>query len=137
MNKKIIFTNGCFDIIHLGHLQLLNFCKKLKGKVIVGINSDKSVKHLKGNNRPINKEKYRKNFLEELNVVDKVVIFNELTPINLIKKIKPNIIVKGNDYKKKDVVGYHEIKKWNGEVIIFKKKNKNSTSKILKKFKKE
>jgi len=133
MNKKIIFTNGCFDIIHLGHLQLLNFCKKLKGKVIVGINSDKSVKHLKGNNRPINKEKYRKNFLEELNVVDKVVIFNELTPINLIKKIKPNIIVKGNDYKKKDVVGYHEIKKWNGEVIIFKKKNKNSTSKILKK----
>ncbi len=102
MNKKIIFTNGCFDIIHLGHLQLLNFCKKLKGKVIVGINSDKSVKHLKGNNRPINKEKYRKNFLEELNVVDKVVIFNELTSINLIKKIKPNIIVKGNDYKKKD-----------------------------------
>lgn len=137
MNKKIIFTNGCFDIIHLGHLQLLNFCKKFKGKIIVGINSDKSVKRLKGIDRPINKEKYRKKFLEELNIAYKVIIFKELTPINLIKKIKPNIIVKGNDYKIKNVVGYNEIKKWNGKVVIFKKRNKNSTSKILKKISKK
>jgi rfaE bifunctional protein nucleotidyltransferase chain/domain len=132
MNKRYIFTNGCFDVIHLGHLQLLNFCRKFKGNFVIGINSDSSIKTLKGNNRPINNQKYRKKFLEELNIADKVIIFNEQTPINLIKKIKPKIIIKANDYKKETVVGYKEIKEWKGKVIIFKKKNAHSTSKILK-----
>ena len=123
MNRNTVFTNGCFDIIHLGHLQLLNFCKKFGGKLIIGINSDKSIRSIKGKNRPINNQKYRKTFLEELNIADKIIIFNEDTPLNLIKKIKPNIIIKGDDYKKKNIVGIDVIKKWNGKAIIFKKKN--------------
>ena len=122
MSKNIIFTNGCFDIVHLGHLQLLNFCKKFKGKLIVGINSDRSIKLIKGKNRPVNNQKYRKNFLEQLNIADKVIIFNEKTPLKLIKKVKPNIIVKGDDYKKKNVIGGEVIKQWAGKVVIFKKK---------------
>ena len=132
MNRNTVFTNGCFDIMHLGHLQLLNFCKKFGGKLIIGINSDKSIRLIKGKNRPINNQKYRKTFLEELNIADKIIIFNEDTPLNLIKKIKPNIIIKGDDYKKKNIVGIDVIKKWNGKAIIFKKKNMFSTTKILK-----
>ena len=105
--KKIIFTNGCFDILHAGHVNLIKSIKK-KFKddyLVIGLNSDRSVKKIKGENKPINSQKNRKLILESLKYVDKVIIFNELTPLNLIKKIKPDIIVKGADYKKKDIVG--------------------------------
>ena len=102
--KKLIFTNGCFDILHRGHVSLLQYCKTL-GDVIVGLNSDKSVKRIKGSERPINNENDRKFMLESLSCVDKVIIFNENTPYELIKKIKPNIIVKGGDYSVESVVG--------------------------------
>ena len=95
--KKIIFTNGCFDILHAGHVNLIKSIKK-KFKddyLVIGLNSDRSVKKIKGENKPINSQKNRKLILESLKYVDKVIIFNELTPLNLIKKIKPDIIVKG------------------------------------------
>ncbi len=110
---KQIFTNGCFDVLHKGHVELLKFCKSL-GYVTVGLNSDVSVAGLKGAGRPINSEEDRKFILQSLRYVDQVIIFNESTPLRLIQDLKPDIVVKGGDYAKADVVG-------NGiaEVIIF------------------
>lgn len=103
--SKVIFTNGCFDILHRGHIELLKYCYSLGDIVIVGLNSDDSVKSLKGINRPINSQKDRKIILESIKYVHQVIVFNENTPYNLIKEIKPDIIVKGGDYKARDVVG--------------------------------
>ena len=102
---SIVFTNGCFDVLHRGHLDLLKYCKSFGDTVIVGLNSDKSVRRLKGIKRPINNQSDRKYFLESLRFVDKVIVFNEDTPYNLIKKIKPKLIVKGGDYNPEDVIG--------------------------------
>lgn len=102
---KIIFTNGCFDIVHIGHINLLNFAKERGDRLIVGINSDSSIKRLKGEKRPINNQTDRKYFLENIKAVDEVHIFFEDTPYNLIKSIMPDIIVKGSDYNPSDVVG--------------------------------
>ena len=102
---SVIFTNGCFDILHKGHLNLLEYCRSIGDIVIVGINSDESVKKIKGENRPINSQEDRKYFLESLRFVDKVIVFEEETPYNLIKDLKPDIIVKGGDYLPEDVVG--------------------------------
>ena len=124
---SVIFTNGCFDIVHRGHLELLSFCKSLGGKVIVGINSDSSVKRLKGKNRPINSEKDRAFLLENLRTVDEVIIFNEDTPERLIKSIKPDIIVKGGDYDKSQVVG-----KKISKVVIFEYVKGYSTTEKIK-----
>ena len=101
---KRIFTNGCFDVLHRGHLELLKYCKNL-GHVVVGLNSDSSIKKIKGADRPFFSQEDRKFMLEACRYVDEVVIFEEETPYNLIKKIKPDIIVKGGDYIAKDVVG--------------------------------
>jgi D-beta-D-heptose 7-phosphate kinase/D-beta-D-heptose 1-phosphate adenosyltransferase len=101
---KKVFTNGCFDILHRGHVELLKFCKSL-GCVTVGLNSDISVRQLKGELRPVYNQQDRKFLLESLKYVDEVVLFDELTPYNLIKKQKPDIIVKGGDYAIEDVVG--------------------------------
>jgi len=102
--KKLIFTNGCFDVIHLGHVRLLEFCSSL-GHVIVGINSDASVRRLKGESRPVNSAATRREILLSLRYVDEVEVFHEDTPYELIKKLKPDIVVKGGDYKAEDVVG--------------------------------
>lgn len=123
---SIVFTNGCFDIIHRGHVELLEFCSTIGSKVIVGLNSDKSVKRLKGESRPIFSQEDRKKILESLKFVDKVVIFEEDTPYSVIKSLKPDIIVKGGDYSKEDVVG-HDICK----VIIFKYVDGYSTTKAI------
>ena len=101
----IVFTNGCFDILHRGHLDLLKYCKGENNRVIVGLNSDASVKKIKGLNRPINNQQDRKYLLESLRFVDEVYIFDEETPYNLIKRLSPDIIVKGGDYKEEQVVG--------------------------------
>ena len=103
--NKIVFTNGCFDVIHRGHVELLKYCKSLGNIVYVGLNSDQSVKRLKGSARPYNLEKDRQFILESIKFVDNVYIFDEDTPYELIKKLKPDIIVKGGDYDAKDVVG--------------------------------
>jgi D-beta-D-heptose 7-phosphate kinase / D-beta-D-heptose 1-phosphate adenosyltransferase len=104
-NRKIVFTNGCFDIIHLGHIKYLETAKSLGDILILGLNSDNSVTSLKGDERPITRQDDRAYILAALEAVDYVVIFEEDTPYNLIKKIKPNILVKGSDYKGKAVVG--------------------------------
>ena len=124
---KIIFTNGCFDILHVGHIKLLEFAKSLGDILIVGLNSDSSVKRLKGTKRPINRQEDRKIVLENLKSVDRVIIFEEDTPLNLITDIKPNIIVKGGDYIAENVVG-HEF----CDVIIFNYINGYSTTKTIK-----
>ena len=123
---KVIFTNGCFDIIHRGHLELLKYCRSIGDKVIIGINSDKSVKRIKGNNRPINTEEDRKFLLESLVFIDQVFIFDEDTPYNLINRIRPDIIVKGSDYSPEDVVGKDICK-----VLIFEKVDDYSTTKTI------
>lgn len=124
---KTVFTNGCFDILHRGHLELLWFCRSLGDLVVVGINSDNSVRNLKGESRPINKAQDRKFFLESLSCVDEVIVFDEETPLELIKNVKPDIIVKGGDYSVEDVVGHNLAK-----VIIFDTVNGYSTTNIIK-----
>ncbi len=98
IKEKIIFANGIFDIVHKGHIDLLRFSKSLGGKLIIGLNSDKSTRALKGPERPINSEMDRKAFLENLGLVDEVIIFDELTTEEIIEKIQPDIVVKGNEW---------------------------------------
>jgi rfaE bifunctional protein nucleotidyltransferase chain/domain len=102
---KIVFTNGCFDVLHRGHVELLQYCKSIGYRVLVGLNSDKSVKRLKGDSRPFFSEADRKFVLESLGCVDEVIIFDEDTPIDVISRINPDVIVKGGDYNIEDVVG--------------------------------
>jgi D-beta-D-heptose 7-phosphate kinase/D-beta-D-heptose 1-phosphate adenosyltransferase len=102
---SVVFTNGCFDVLHRGHVELLKFCSQIGTSVVVGLNSDESVKINKGPKRPFNSVNDRKFILESLVFVDKVIVFEEETPYNLINKIKPDIIVKGGDYTPEEVVG--------------------------------
>ena len=126
---KIIFTNGCFDIIHSAHVKLLQFSKE-KGKIlIVGINSDESVKKLKGNARPINNISERCELLKNLKIIDYIIIFNDITPLNIIKLLKPNVIIKGGDYNKEEIVG----KEYTDEVLIFNYINGISSTNIINK----
>ena len=124
--SKVVFTNGCFDILHRGHFELLKYCRSLGTIVIVGLNDDKSVKELKGETRPFFSEQDRKFALECCRYVDHVILFEEETPYNLIKKLKPDIIVKGGDYKIEDVVG-NDL----AEVRIFNFIEGFSTTKVL------
>ncbi|EAL5903406.1 bifunctional heptose 7-phosphate kinase/heptose 1-phosphate adenyltransferase [Campylobacter lari] len=110
-NQKVVFTNGCFDIMHYGHIKYLEKAKKLGDILVVGLNSDESVKRLKGNSRPINLEFQRACMLASMYFVDYVVIFNEDTPYELIEFLKPDVLVKGADYKGKEVVGLNLVKK--------------------------
>ena len=132
-SKKIIFSNGCFDLLHIGHNDLLAKARSLGDVLIVGLNSDVSIKALKGDKRPIQNQKVRFNNLLKLNSVDLIIIFEEETPLKLIKKIQPNIIVKGQDYKLKHVVGYNTIKGWGGEVVLVPLTKGYSTTSIIKK----
>ena len=102
---EVVFTNGCFDILHRGHIELLKYSSSL-GRVVVGLNSDASVKSLKGSSRPFNSEADRKAVLESIRYVSEVVIFNEETPLRLIERIQPRYIVKGGDYLPENVVGH-------------------------------
>ena len=104
-NHKIVFTNGCFDVLHFGHVQYLMEAKKLGDLLVVGLNSDASVRRLKGESRPINGEKERAFVLAALAFVDYVVVFEEDTPKELIEVVKPNVLVKGGDYKIENIVG--------------------------------
>ncbi len=130
-NKKIVFTNGCFDILHIGHVKYLEEAKKLGDVLIVGLNSDESVKRLKGDSRPINTQFDRAYLLASLEAVDYVVIFNEDTPYELIKIVKPDILVKGGDYRGKEVVGSDIAK----EVRLIDFVEGKSTTNIIKKIK--
>ncbi len=128
-NKKIVFTNGCFDILHIGHVKYLEKAKKLGDVLIVGLNADESVRRLKGDDRPVNSEYDRAYLLAALEAVDYVVIFKEDTPYELIKVIQPDILVKGADYKDKEIVGSDIAK----EVKLIEFIEGKSTSKIIEK----
>jgi D-beta-D-heptose 7-phosphate kinase/D-beta-D-heptose 1-phosphate adenosyltransferase len=128
VEQKIIFTNGCFDILHRGHIEYLESSKKLGTKLVIGLNSDESVKRLKGESRPINNQEDRQRALQSLRFVDEVVIFDEDTPYNLIKQINPDIITKGGDYKPKDVIG-NDV----ADVVILPYKENYSTTNIVSK----
>jgi D-glycero-beta-D-manno-heptose 1-phosphate adenylyltransferase len=115
--KKIVFTNGCFDILHRGHVTYLAEARKLGDLLVVGLNSDASVKRLKGNDRPINNEEDRLYVLSQLKSVDFVEIFSEDTPLNLILKIGPQVLVKGGDWKIDQIVGGKEVLANGGDVF--------------------
>lgn len=113
---KTVFTNGCFDIIHPGHIELLKTARSFGDRLVVGINSDSSVRSIKGSSRPVNTESDRKAVLEALEPVDEVIIFEQLTPADLIKDIKPDVLVKGGDWDESEIVGADTVRSYGGEV---------------------
>ncbi|MCB9772568.1 MAG: D-glycero-beta-D-manno-heptose 1-phosphate adenylyltransferase [Candidatus Omnitrophica bacterium] len=133
--KKIAFTNGCFDILHFGHVSYLETAKKTNRVLVVGLNSDVSVKRLKGRGRPVNSELNRAGVLAGLAAVDYVVIFTQDTPANLIATLKPDILIKGADWEGKEIVGADIVRKNGGKVELIKYLNGLSTSNIVKKIK--
>ena len=133
--ETVVFTNGCFDILHPGHIDLLNRAKALGTKLIVGINSDESVKAIKGAERPFIGQKERKDVLLGLKAVDGVVIFDELTPENIIREIKPNVLVKGGDWSENEIIGSDFVKQNGGKVFSLPLKDDYSSSKIVEKIK--
>lgn len=131
--KTIGFTNGCFDILHSGHVSYLNEAKKNVDFLILGLNTDRSIKKIKGSSRPIVDQKNRAQVLSGLSSVDAIVFFNENTPIKLIKTIQPHFLIKGNDYKVEEVVGHKEVKKWSGKVMLIDLIPGQSSTNIIKK----
>ena len=116
--KKVVFTNGCFDILHRGHIEVLARTADLGNRLIVGLNSDKSIQALKGENRPIENEDSRAILLASLSFVDAVVLFSEETPLNLISILKPDVLTKGGDYKISTIVGHEVVQENGGQVIL-------------------
>lgn len=131
--KKIVFTNGCFDILHRGHVTYLTEAKKLGDLLVVGLNSDASVKRLKGPERPINNEKDRQYVLSQLKAVDFVEIFTEDTPLNLILTVKPGVLVKGGDWKIEQIVGGKEVQAAGGQVFSLNFVDGYSTTSLIEK----
>lgn len=131
----VVFTNGCFDIIHPGHIELLRQARELGTKLIVGINSDSSVRAIKGMQRPFFSQNDRSKILESLRFVDEVKIFDELTPEKLIKRIKPNVLVKGGDWGKNEIIGANFVEQMGGKVVSIPLSNGYSSSKIVEKIK--
>lgn len=131
--KKIVFTNGCFDIIHAGHITYLKVAKDLGDVLIIGLNTDDSVTRLKGPGRPVNNENDRAMILDSLRFVDYVVLFDEDTPYNLINEIKPDILVKGGDYTFETIVGADIVTQNGGKVITIPLVEGKSSSGLLEK----
>ena len=127
--KNVVFTNGCFDILHTAHIQLLQFSKKQGDVLVVGLNSDDSIKRLKGTTRPINNIDERAKMLSLFDFIDYIIIFREDTPLSIIQLLKPNILIKGSDYKKEDIIG----KEFANEIILFDFIKNKSTSLIINK----
>ena len=136
-NLKVVFTNGCFDLLHAGHISLLNKAAKYGDILVVALNSNESVRRLKGKDRPIESESKRKAALINTNLVSEVYIFDQDTPIRLIELIKPKIIVKGGDYRIREIVGNKLIKNWDGEIKIIPLVRGYSTTKKIKKLKRQ
>ncbi|WP_428897426.1 D-beta-D-heptose 7-phosphate kinase / D-beta-D-heptose 1-phosphate adenosyltransferase [Parelusimicrobium proximum] len=130
-DEKIVFTNGVFDILHAGHVSLLEFAKNKGDVLILGLNTDASVRRLKGPTRPVNKQADRALVAAALEAVDGVVLFGEDTPLNVIKIVRPDVLVKGGDYNADDVVG----KEFSGRVVIFPTLKGRSTTNTIKKIK--
>ncbi len=131
--KTIVFTNGCFDIIHRGHIEYLRKAKLLGDVLVVGLNSDASVKRIKGKPRPYQVEQDRAAILDAMEMINLVVIFDEDTPLNLICKLKPDMLVKGGDYDSDSIVGAGEVESWGGSVKTIPFLKGYGTSKLIKK----
>ena len=134
-NQSLVFTNGCFDILHLGHTQYLSQAKNYGDKLILGLNSDKSGACKKGLGRPLNNENARAFVLASLHVVDAVVLFDEETPYNLIKLVQPDVLVKGADYEIEKIVGYDIVIQRGGKVITIDLTQGYSTTALLNRIK--
>ena len=134
--KKIVFTNGCFDLLHVGHVRYLAQAKKLGDFLIIGLNSDSSVRELKGEDRPINSFEDRATLLSAIESVDSVIMFEEQTPEKLIKNIVPDILVKGVDYNIEDIVGYQTVMQNGGQVKTISFYDGYSSTNYINKIKK-
>ncbi|HOW36005.1 MAG TPA: D-glycero-beta-D-manno-heptose 1-phosphate adenylyltransferase [Candidatus Omnitrophota bacterium] len=130
-NRKIAFTNGCFDLVHFGHVSYLTAAKKNNRILVVGVNSDSSVRRIKGKTRPITPQRARAGVLAALACVDYVVIFNEDTPYRVIKALKPDILIKGADWQGKEIVGQDIVESHGGKIELIKYINGFSTSRII------
>lgn len=133
INKKIGFTNGCFDILHKGHFNLFKFCRKKCDILIVAVNSNISVKKIKGKKRPYNNLRFRLISLSRIKEIDYIVYFHKLDSLELIKKIKPNFLFKGSDYNIKNIIGSKYIKSYGGKTILAPYTEGYSTTDIIKK----
>jgi D-beta-D-heptose 7-phosphate kinase/D-beta-D-heptose 1-phosphate adenosyltransferase len=131
--KKVVFTNGCFDILHAGHTRYLREARKLGDALILALNSDSSVRSIKGPMRPIVPEAERAEVVAALDSVDYVTVFDELTPLELIEFLRPDVIVKGGDWAEKDIVGAEAVRKWGGRVAIMPEIEGASTTNIIDK----
>ena len=134
--EKVVFTNGCFDIVHQGHIEVLARTADLGSKLIVGLNSDSSIQKLKGENRPIIQQQSRAILLASFSFVDAVVLFSEDTPINLISTLLPDVLAKGGDYEIETIVGHEIIQKNGGKVILVPFVDGFSSTTIIEKIKK-
>lgn len=132
-NRKIVFTNGCFDIIHRGHVEYLAKAASLGDQLIIGLNTDASVKRLKGSSRPVQDENTRALVLASFSFVSMVLLFDEDTPYELIKLIQPDILVKGGDYKPEEIVGYDIVRNGGGEIVTIDLVEGHSTTSIIHK----
>lgn len=135
LSYKIVFSNGCFDILHPGHVDYLEKAAALGEKLVVGINTDRSVNHLKGPQRPINSEYARSYIIAALQFVDAVILFDEDTPLSLIKQLKPDVLVKGNDYSISNIVGADFVTSVGGSVKTIDLVQGYSTTKIIDRIK--
>lgn len=131
--KKIVFTNGCFDLLHVGHVRYLQEARQLGDLLVIGVNSDASVKRLKGPTRPVQVENDRAEILAALAAVDFTVIFTEDTPENLIHKVKPDILVKGGDWQIDQIVGAPFVQSYGGKVMSLQFVDGKSTTKLIEK----
>ena len=134
--KRCVFTNGCFDIIHKGHITLLNEARSRGDLLVVAINSDESIRKLKGKGRPIFSQKERAGVLSCFDCVDYIVVFDEDIPDKIIKQLSPNVLVKGGDYKKEESVGADFVESLGGEVVIVPEVKGCSTSEVIERIKK-
>ena len=132
---KIVFTNGCFDILHKGHIEYLAKAASLGTKLVIGLNTDASVKRLKGDSRPVNDENARALLLASLVFVDKVILFDTDTPRDLIDFVQPDVLVKGGDYKPEEIVGYDIVKAKGGEIVTLDFVEGYSTTSLIEKMK--
>lgn len=131
--QKIVFTNGCFDLLHLGHVDYLEKAKHLGGKLVLGLNTDASISRIKGPSRPLQDEMSRARVMASLLFIDAVVLFNEETPLELIKAVQPDILVKGDDYAVEQIVGHEEVQARGGAVKTVPLVKGYSTTSIVKK----
>lgn len=131
--KKIVFTNGCFDLLHVGHLRVLSEAKKLGDVLLVALNSDRSVREIKGPGRPILPEGERAELIAALEMVDYVTLFDEPDPRNLLREVKPDVLVKGGDWAEDKVVGRELVEGWGGKVAVVPYLADHSTTDIIKK----